>query len=132
MGFSVGTAAGQAAGAHLSTAAHSRLPQGRGSAVAGSLGAALSPASRASRALEPLPLRRLRPAGWQAAELLRPFQPQFSLHASQVGQELLAQANSPYTIVDSRDAVDPLTVAPPSGNATQQLLDQLGSASTAG
>ncbi len=52
--------------------------------------------------------------------------------ARQVAENLLAQANSPYTIVYSRDAVDPLTVEPPSGNATQQLVDQLGSASTAG
>ncbi|KAI3427969.1 hypothetical protein D9Q98_006359 [Chlorella vulgaris] len=43
----------------------------------------------------------------------------------EVPEELLAQASSPYTIVETRDAVNPLTVAPPSGNVTADLVADL-------
>ncbi|PRW58147.1 desiccation-related PCC13-62-like [Chlorella sorokiniana] len=42
-----------------------------------------------------------------------------------VPEDLLAQANAPYTIVASQGQVDPLSVQPPSGNATEMLVSQL-------
>lgn len=47
----------------------------------------------------------------------------------QVPEELLAQANAPYTVVESADQVNPLTVKPPKGNATEELVSQLSNSS---
>ncbi|KAL4451331.1 hypothetical protein ABPG77_009403 [Micractinium sp. CCAP 211/92] len=46
-----------------------------------------------------------------------------------VPEKLLAQANAPYTVVESADQVDPLTVKPPKGNATEELVSQLSNSS---
>ncbi|KAL4443882.1 hypothetical protein ABPG75_011619 [Micractinium tetrahymenae] len=49
-----------------------------------------------------------------------------------VPQELLALANAPYTVVQSAGAVNPMTVAPPLFNATEQLLSTLSSSPSSG
>lgn len=70
--------------------------------------------------------------GTAAAPLLPPLLNPCSLRPApsplpplQVPKELMAAANAPYTIVQSMDSATPLSVQPPSGNATAQLLGQL-------